>query len=107
KNEEGRTSLIRASIEGQLEVVKLLLEKGADIDVKDEDGQTPLIVAVIEGEISGTAPNYSFAPDSLRISLIFFPEAYLKAVLPLSSNALTFAPFFMSNCTTSISPSIA
>ena len=32
-------------------ILKLLLEKRADIDVKNDDGQTPLIVAVTKGEL--------------------------------------------------------
>jgi len=37
--------LFDASIEGQLDIVKLLIKAGADINAKNEYGDTPLIVA--------------------------------------------------------------
>jgi len=38
-----------ASQEGHREIVKLLLEKGADANAKDKDGKTPLDRALSEG----------------------------------------------------------
>ncbi|PMD55239.1 ankyrin, partial [Hyaloscypha bicolor E] len=37
-----RTPLYRASMNGHVDIVKLLLEKGADVNAADRDGQTPL-----------------------------------------------------------------
>ena len=39
------TVLHYACDQGQLEVVKLLLEKGADVNAKNEEGETPLDIA--------------------------------------------------------------
>jgi ankyrin repeat protein len=44
-NAYGRTALWFASINGQLPVVKLLVEGGADIDRAANDGRTPLAIA--------------------------------------------------------------
>ena len=35
--EQGQTALISASFKGHTETVKLLLEKGADVDIKNKD----------------------------------------------------------------------
>lgn len=43
-------ALIRALDNLDIETIKSLLAKGADIDVKAHDGQTPLIVAALEGD---------------------------------------------------------
>jgi ankyrin repeat protein len=40
--DDGSTMLFRASEEGNLEVVRLLVEGGADLDKADYDGATPL-----------------------------------------------------------------
>jgi ankyrin repeat protein len=42
-----KTSLLYAAREGHLEVAKLLLDAGADIEQADADGVTPLITAVV------------------------------------------------------------
>ncbi|KAK4444707.1 hypothetical protein QBC34DRAFT_414527 [Podospora aff. communis PSN243] len=48
-SEYGRTPLLWAAMEGHEAVVKLLLEKNADIEAKDNDGGTPLLWAAMEG----------------------------------------------------------
>ncbi|ABK44143.1 Ankyrin repeat-like protein [Magnetococcus marinus MC-1] len=45
------TALNMAVIQGHVEMVKLLLEKGADATLADEDGNTPLHVAAIKNEL--------------------------------------------------------
>jgi ankyrin repeat protein len=44
-----KNTVLWASAEGYEAVVRLLLEKGADLETKDEDGQTPLIWAARNG----------------------------------------------------------
>lgn len=38
----GRTSLIHASIDNEVDVLKYLIEKGANVDWQDGDGFSPL-----------------------------------------------------------------
>ena len=42
KNEYGHTPLHKASLYNFIEIAKLLLDAGADVNVEDEDGETPL-----------------------------------------------------------------
>ena len=51
KNKDGETALMLASSEGHLEIVKLLIEKGADVNVKNEDGKTALTLASRYGHL--------------------------------------------------------
>ncbi|KAF2818089.1 ankyrin, partial [Ophiobolus disseminans] len=48
---DGWTPLFLAADSGHLEVVKLLLEKGADFTVPTNDGWTPLHVASYKGHL--------------------------------------------------------
>ena len=45
----GWTALMEASRSGHTEVVKLLIKKGADVNITDEDGDTALIWANMNG----------------------------------------------------------
>jgi ankyrin repeat protein len=46
----GRTALHWAAKEGKVEIIPLLLEKGADVNVKDRAGKTPLCIAAESGK---------------------------------------------------------
>lgn len=48
----GQTPLMMAIIKGNLQLIKLFLDRGADIESKDSLGITPLISAVQSGQIS-------------------------------------------------------
>lgn len=41
KDENGRTALMKASFMNSLEVAKLLIEQGVDVNEKRDDGSTP------------------------------------------------------------------
>lgn len=47
--DNGETALIHASSNGNLDIVKSLLEQGLDINVKDSNNETALILACIYG----------------------------------------------------------
>ncbi len=47
------TPLIRASVLGNIEIMTMLLEAGADVNGKDEVGDTPLMAAAEFGHING------------------------------------------------------
>ena len=51
RDENGRTALHRASESGQANVVRWLLEKGADVTAVDVHGYTPLLLATTNNEI--------------------------------------------------------
>jgi len=50
-DENGRTPLFVATQKGQLEVVRLLLDAGANVDKADSDGWTPLQIASQKGHL--------------------------------------------------------
>jgi hypothetical protein len=43
-------TLVTAAYQGNLDVLKTLFEKGADVNAKDHDGYTPLMMAAINGQ---------------------------------------------------------
>jgi ankyrin repeat protein len=51
QNKYGRTPLHWAAYGGRFDVVKLLLEHGADPNTQDEDGRTPLHKAAYKGHV--------------------------------------------------------
>ncbi|CAN0345620.1 unnamed protein product [Ectocarpus sp. 12 AP-2014] len=48
-DKDGRTALLRSCIGGHLEVARLLVEAGADVDFQDSSGTSPLGVAAVLG----------------------------------------------------------
>jgi hypothetical protein len=47
---EGWTALLFAAVRGHDEIVRLLIEAGADVDAQNLDGATPLMAAAVSGE---------------------------------------------------------
>jgi len=48
-DDDGNTGLIFAAMHGKKEIVKLLIEKGADVKAKNYDGNTALMLAAYNG----------------------------------------------------------
>ena len=48
---DGNTALLRASREGRVDDVRILLEDGASVDTSDDDGVTPLMETVQNGNL--------------------------------------------------------
>mmetsp|Transcript_2476 Transcript_2476/g.3375 ORF Transcript_2476/g.3375 Transcript_2476/m.3375 type:complete len:1019 (-) Transcript_2476:403-3459(-) len=55
KDTDGFTPLMRAVIEGHLEIASLLVDGGAKIEAKDKFGCTPLMVAVMKGHLAAVS----------------------------------------------------
>ena len=51
RDDEGNTVLIEAASCGHLEIVKYLIEKGADINAKNRNGNTALVEATSKGHL--------------------------------------------------------
>ena len=51
RGEDGLTSLIIVSQQGHVEVARLLVDSGADIDKGAKDGPTPLYIASQEDRV--------------------------------------------------------
>ena len=47
RDEEGNTDLMRAALDGEIEIVKTLLRDGADVNARNHEGRTALMFAII------------------------------------------------------------
>jgi ankyrin repeat protein len=50
KDRYGATALIRATEQGHIEIIKLLLKASADVNIQDKDGVSALMEAAITGK---------------------------------------------------------
>jgi ankyrin repeat protein len=57
-NEDGETALCGAAGMGYNQVIQLLVDKGANVNVKTKDGRTPLALAIAAGQRRATATSY-------------------------------------------------
>jgi ankyrin repeat protein len=79
QNDEGNTALISACISNKLEVIKLLIEAGADIELKNLEGYTALIATT------------EFSRSNEIIQLLYDAGANLEAEDKFGNTALTIA----------------
>jgi Ankyrin repeats (3 copies)/Ankyrin repeat len=63
----GRTALMAAASAGRTENMRLLLDKGANIDSKDNDGNTALLVSAGAGPYSAVGVVYTANPVKLLL----------------------------------------
>jgi ankyrin repeat protein len=52
KKPDGATALIVAAANGKKDVVKALIDKGADVNITDNHGRTPMMIANIQGYLT-------------------------------------------------------
>lgn len=62
-SQNGLTALLAATSAGHTDIVKLLLERGADVDCADSLGVTPLFMACEAGDVSTVVVLLGFSPD--------------------------------------------
>jgi ankyrin repeat protein len=62
-NTDGETALCGAATMGYNEIIQLLVDRGADINVKTKSGRTPLTLAIAAGQRRGTT---SYDPGDRR-----------------------------------------
>jgi ankyrin repeat protein len=62
-NEDGETALCGAAVMGYNQIIELLADKGANVNVKTKSGRTPLTLAIAAGQRRGTT---SYDPGDRR-----------------------------------------
>jgi ankyrin repeat protein len=71
-NADGETALCGAATMGYNQIIQLLVEKGASVNVKTKSGRTPLMLAIASGQRRGTT---SYDPGDRRST-----EALLRSL---------------------------
>jgi len=69
KENDGWTALMRASCNGHTEIVSLLLDRGADFNLKNNIGETALMFASSEGHENIVSCLHSSICDRRHVSL--------------------------------------
>ena len=93
-NEVGRTPLAWACIGGDIPMLRLLIERGAQIEASCEDGRTPLMVAACHGraeavrllieygaDVNAKTPGGATALMLARFSRSLHPEEVMAELL--------------------------
>lgn len=62
-NSDGETALCGAAVMGYNQIIQLLVDKGANVNVKTKNGRTPLALAIASGQRRGTT---SYDPGDRR-----------------------------------------
>jgi ankyrin repeat protein len=78
---EGRTALMLGTYEGEIEIIKLLVEAGADVNARDNKGKTVLMYA-IEGYAGDEAENIKYLIE--KGADVFARNAEGKSILKLA-----------------------
>lgn len=77
--QHGQTALMLAVSHGRLDMVKMLLEAGADINIQDDDGSTALMCAAEHGHVE-IVKHFLCQPDC-DSSITDVVSLYYKTVL--------------------------
>lgn len=68
-DKEGRTALHLACDSGNLDIVRLLCEEGADLNKRDRDGRTAFFVAVINAYFEIVELIYNYLDNKISVSM--------------------------------------
>ena len=74
----GRTAVTAAAMAEQVDVVRLLVDRGADVDIQDEDRNNPLLVCGENGNVALLREVLRAGPD-LRVTNRFGGTALIPA----------------------------
>lgn len=66
KDQQGRTPLIAAIVDGQVEIAKTLIEQRAGINIRDNEGNTPLHHAILSGHSELVEPLLKMSEATLN-----------------------------------------
>jgi len=87
----GLTALMKAAFNGKEQVVQMLADKGADIDMKDKEGHTALMLAAFRGhtEVVRTlltrGANMNLSDKSGKTALEYARPKNIRALLTASA----------------------